>query len=88
MLVLGDSHLRALVDGYVDMPDIEQVCFGAVSFPGIKAAELAVEMDALILPPFLDPQVLYNCFVSFSYFSVHVTYCAASRQLWTKKVVL
>ena len=63
VLVLGDSHLRGFVDGYASMPDIEQVCFGVASFPGIKAKELAVETDALILPPFLDPQVLYNCFV-------------------------
>ena len=60
MFLLGDSHLRGLVDGYVGLPDIEQVCFGVVSFPGIKAAELAVEIDTLTLPPCVDPQVLYN----------------------------
>ena len=70
VLILGDSHLRGLVDGFVRIPNIEQVSFGFVSFPGIKAAELDVEINALRLPPFIDPQVQYNCFVSFSYFAI------------------
>ena len=57
VLILGDSHLRALVEGFVRIPDIEQVSFGFVPFPGIKAAELDVEINALQLPPFIDPQV-------------------------------
>ena len=68
VLVIGDSHLRAFVDGFSKIPDSEQVSFGFASFPGIKADQLDIEVDALNLPPFLDPQVQYNCFVSLSHF--------------------
>ncbi|RVE56289.1 hypothetical protein OJAV_G00219560 [Oryzias javanicus] len=45
VLVVGDSHLRALVDGIVRMPAGGGVTFGFMSTPGASAAELYTEVS-------------------------------------------
>lgn len=49
VLLVGDSHLRAIADGFVSMPS-GGVSFGVLSVPGAKAAEICTEVQCLSLP--------------------------------------
>ena len=49
VLLVGDSHLRAIVDGYVRMP-LGGVSFALLSVPGAKAAAIEKEVRKLELP--------------------------------------
>ena len=48
-VVIGDSHLRSIVDGFVDLPKSD-VSFGFMSYPGAKAADLELEVKHAVLP--------------------------------------
>ena len=48
-LVIGESHLRAIVDGYVTMPNSD-LSFGLMSFPGAKAADVEREVRVAVVP--------------------------------------
>uniref|UniRef100_A0A8C6LW59 Uncharacterized protein n=1 Tax=Nothobranchius furzeri TaxID=105023 RepID=A0A8C6LW59_NOTFU len=49
VFVIGDSHLRAIVDGYVKVPE-GKLSFGYLSVPGGTAAHLTTEVRQLNLP--------------------------------------
>lgn len=49
VLLVGDSHLRAIADGLVSMPS-GGISFGVLSVPGAKAAALCTEVNCLSLP--------------------------------------
>ncbi|KAG7473017.1 ATP-dependent DNA helicase PIF2, partial [Solea senegalensis] len=55
VLVIGDSHLRGLVDGVHQMPP-ERFSFGFMSTPGACAAELRTEVRNAVLPR--DPDLV------------------------------
>uniref|UniRef100_A0A672ZD33 SGNH hydrolase-type esterase domain-containing protein n=1 Tax=Sphaeramia orbicularis TaxID=375764 RepID=A0A672ZD33_9TELE len=49
VLIVGDSHLRAIVDGFVQMPG-GWMSFGFMSTPGTSAAQLRTEVENAVLP--------------------------------------
>nr|XP_054591539.1 uncharacterized protein LOC129155839 [Nothobranchius furzeri] len=49
VFVIGDSHLRAIVDGYVKVPE-GKLSFGYLSVPGGTAAHLTTEVRQLVIP--------------------------------------
>ncbi|CAL8238203.1 unnamed protein product [Merluccius merluccius] len=49
VLIVGDSHLRAIVDGVVQMPE-EPFSFGVMSTPGAAASVLRTEVLNAVLP--------------------------------------
>uniref|UniRef100_A0A8C9X9D5 Uncharacterized protein n=1 Tax=Sander lucioperca TaxID=283035 RepID=A0A8C9X9D5_SANLU len=56
ILIVGDSHLRAIVDGIVPMPKSQDIplSFGFMSTPGGTAADLRAELDNALLPRIPD----------------------------------
>ncbi|XP_035860685.1 uncharacterized protein LOC118495767 [Sander lucioperca] len=56
ILIVGDSHLRAIVDGVVPMPKSQDIplSFGFMSTPGGTAADLRAELDNALLPRIPD----------------------------------
>ncbi|KAK0134772.1 hypothetical protein N1851_029601 [Merluccius polli] len=53
VLIVGDSHLRAIVDGVVQMPE-EPFSFGVMSTPGAAASALRTEVLNAVLPQVPD----------------------------------
>lgn len=49
VLLVGDSHLRAIADGFVSMPS-GGISFGVLSVPGAKAAAICTEVKCVSLP--------------------------------------
>ncbi|KAK0147800.1 putative uncharacterized transposon-derived protein F52C9.6 [Merluccius polli] len=49
VLIVGDSHLQAIVDGVVQMPE-EPFSFGVMSTPGAAASALRTEVLNAVLP--------------------------------------
>ena len=49
VLLVGDSHLRAIADGFVGMPD-RLLSFGVLCVPGASAVELRTEVRNTVLP--------------------------------------
>ncbi|XP_040903315.1 uncharacterized protein LOC121187946 [Toxotes jaculatrix] len=49
ILIVGDSHLRSIADGFAVMPEAKY-SFGIMSTPGAHAAELRTEVQHVVLP--------------------------------------
>lgn len=49
-LIVGDSHLRAIVDGVVQMPDSDDISFGIMSTPGASASQIRTEVLHAVVP--------------------------------------
>lgn len=50
VLIVGDSHLRAIVDGIVPMPKSDTLCFGFMSTPGACASQIRTEVLHAVVP--------------------------------------
>ncbi|XP_077377914.1 uncharacterized protein LOC144019003, partial [Festucalex cinctus] len=49
VLLIGDSHLRSIADGFVEMPK-DSFSFGVMSTPGACATELTTEVQHAVVP--------------------------------------
>ncbi|CAK6979461.1 uncharacterized protein LOC115057560, partial [Scomber scombrus] len=50
VLIVGDSHLRAIVDDFAKMPKSDTLCFGIMSTPGACASQIRTEVLHAVVP--------------------------------------